>query len=141
MVWDKSEPIDKFTAHVLGIGKAKRISIPVTEHLQVYQQLADDLRALATEMDVAVRGVAGHPAPDVKTALPRIGYAVDNFNSKKRLLLKQFDIQIRDGRPPNSQWIPTERLTEEQAENRKETGPDQPENDKTNLTPRLVFKG
>lgn len=117
MVMDRQPPLDPSLAKVLGIGSSKRMAIPVTEQLRLYDRVADNLRALANEIDVAAKGLAGHPAPIPLHAIPTIVCAVDAFNSKLRVLCKQYGVSMQDGRPTNKD----RRKIKEQADNRSET--------------------
>jgi len=117
MVWDRQPPLDPNLARALGVGGSKRIGIPVTEQLRIYDRIADNLRALANEMDLASRGLAGHPAPTPQHAIPAIACAIDACNSKINILCHQYGIRLQNGRPADRERS----KIKEQADNRPET--------------------
>lgn len=102
-MWDRAPEMDEHQRLILGVGQAKRISLPITDDQSVYQEMAEMLRGLATEVDFACRGLAGAKPPNPAETIWRVSVAIDSFNRKKKAILKSRGILIREGRPTNKE--------------------------------------
>ena len=98
MVWDKKDEMDDVTRAL--VGNSKRIAIPMHNKM-LFRDVADALRGLAQVMDVYSRL---QEASDKDTLL-RVASEIDHANRLIKTACRKHDVELRDGRPPDSKRL------------------------------------
>ena len=102
MVWDKpqQEKLSAFDRQV--IGQSKRISIPLavleSGNLLIMRDAAEALRCLATAMEIQSR----LENKSEKEALSYVAYEIMHTNRKIKAACRRYDVELLEGRPPDS---------------------------------------
>lgn len=105
MVWDKlpEQKLDAFDRQA--IGRSKRISIPLavleSGNKLIMREAAEALRALATAMEIQAR----LENKTEKEALAYIAVEIDHANRKIKAACRRYDVELLEGRPPDSKRL------------------------------------
>lgn len=98
MVWDEKQELTQLDRDL--IGGAKRITIPLHNKI-LLRDVADALRGLATTMDLNSRMVE----TSERDALLRVKHEIDHTNRLIKDACRRHDVELRDGRPPDSKRL------------------------------------
>ena len=102
MVWNRP-PQERLTALDRSvIGKSKRISIPLavmeSGNLLIMKDTAAALRELATVMEIQSQ----IENKSEREALSYVLHEINHTNQKIKLACRKYDVELREGRPPDS---------------------------------------